>query len=80
MYSVSAIGSAIGPLIMRVMYHYTKDGQWMGPGSMFILAAGVNSIAVYCAYGLPVRYFFVSNSSRRWLHRRNLLTAGIPTV
>jgi hypothetical protein len=40
---------------MRWVYHYTKDGEWMGPGSMFIVAASLYVIAMYCAYLLPVR-------------------------
>ena len=55
LYSVTAVASAIGPIVLRFVYHYTKDGLWMGPGSMFLVAAGVNAIAVYCAYLLPVR-------------------------
>jgi MFS transporter, DHA1 family, tetracycline resistance protein len=58
LYSVSAVASAIGPIGMRFVYHYTKDGIWFGPGSMFIVAAIVNCFAVYCAYLLPVRYYF----------------------
>ena len=26
----------------------------LGPGSMFVVAAGIYGIAVYCAYALPV--------------------------
>lgn len=47
----------MGPTMMRWVYHYTKDGAWMGPGSMFLVAASLYTIAVYCSYLLPVRIF-----------------------
>ena len=55
LYSVSALASALGPYLMRGVYHYTKDGAFMGPGSMFIVGAGAYIIAIYCSYLLPVR-------------------------
>jgi MFS transporter, DHA1 family, tetracycline resistance protein len=57
LYSVSAIASAIGPMGMRFIYHYTKDGAWFGAGSMFIGASFVNWLAVYFSYLLPVCRF-----------------------
>jgi DHA1 family tetracycline resistance protein-like MFS transporter len=57
LYSLSALASALGPIALRCVYHYTKDGALFGPGSMFIFAAGLYLIAVYCAFSLPVRYF-----------------------
>lgn len=53
LYSLSAVASALGPVTLRSVYHYTKDGAFLGPGSMFIVAAGLYLIAVYCAYLLP---------------------------
>ena len=40
---------------MRTVYQYTKDGALYGPGTMFLFAAGLYCVAVYCAYLLPVR-------------------------
>ena len=40
---------------MRTVYQYTKDGALFGPGSMFLFAASLYCVAVYCAYLLPVR-------------------------
>jgi DHA1 family tetracycline resistance protein-like MFS transporter len=56
LYSLSALASALGPMTLRFVYHFTKDGAFVGPGSMFIFAAGLYVIASYCAYLLPVRY------------------------
>ena len=56
LYSLSALASALGPLLMRFVYHYTKDGALLGPGSMFVAASFLYLIAVYCAYELPVRW------------------------
>ena len=53
LYSLSALASALGPVTLRFVYHYTKDGAFLGPGSMFVVAAGLYLIAVYCAYLLP---------------------------
>jgi len=55
LYSLSALASAFGPMVMRFVYHYTKDGAFLGPGSMFIAASLLYLVAVYCAYMLPVR-------------------------
>ena len=55
LYSLSALASAFGPLAMRTVYQYTKGGALYGPGTMFLFAAGLYGIAVYCAYLLPVR-------------------------
>ena len=53
LYSLSALASALGPMTLRCVYHFTKDGVFLGPGSMFIFAAGLYAIASYCAYLLP---------------------------
>ncbi|GKY96168.1 hypothetical protein MPSEU_000576600 [Mayamaea pseudoterrestris] len=53
LYSLSALASALGPVTLRFVYHYTKDGAFLGPGSMFIVAAGLYLVAVYCAHLLP---------------------------
>jgi hypothetical protein len=41
-------------MLLRFIYHLTKDGAFLGPGSMFVVASGIYLIAVYCAYSLPV--------------------------
>lgn len=56
LFSLSALASALGPLLMRFVYHYTKDGALLGPGSMFVAASFLYLIAVYCAHELPVRW------------------------
>ena len=55
LYSLQAVASAAGPMALRTIYHFTKDGAFLGPGSMFIFAGCLYMIAVYCAYLLPVR-------------------------
>lgn len=54
LYSLSALASAVGPMMMRFVYHFTKDGALVGPGSMFLFAAGLYAVASYCGYLLPV--------------------------
>jgi hypothetical protein len=39
---------------MRWIYELTKDGDLMGPGTMFIFASAFYLVAVYFAYLLPV--------------------------
>jgi DHA1 family tetracycline resistance protein-like MFS transporter len=55
LYSLSALASASGPVVLRWVYQYTRDGAFLGPGSMFIAAAILDAMAVLCAYALPVR-------------------------
>jgi hypothetical protein len=38
---------------MRTIYKYTKDGAFLGPGSMFVVAGCIMLVAVACAYALP---------------------------
>jgi DHA1 family tetracycline resistance protein-like MFS transporter len=54
LYSLSALASAVGPLTLRLVYHYTKDGFLAGPGTMFLFAGVLYAVASYCAYLLPV--------------------------
>jgi MFS transporter, DHA1 family, tetracycline resistance protein len=63
LYSISAVASAIGPVGMRFIYHYTKDGAWFGPGSMFIGVSFVNWLAVYISYLLPVSVVLIWHRS-----------------
>jgi hypothetical protein len=61
--SLSALAAAVGPLAMRSVYQVTKnDSSYFGPGSMFLLAALMYLVAVYCAYLLPVRTNFENDS------------------
>jgi len=53
LYSVQALASSVGPSIFRVVYHYTKDGQLLGAGSMFLVATVFYVAASICAYFLP---------------------------
>jgi MFS transporter, DHA1 family, tetracycline resistance protein len=55
LYSLSALASASGPMVLRWVYQYTRDGAFAGPGSMFLVAAMLDAVAVLCAYALPVR-------------------------
>jgi hypothetical protein len=40
-------------MILRAVYHYTRDGAFLGPGSMFVVAALLYLVAVYCGLVLP---------------------------
>ena len=62
LYSLSALASAVGPMTLRLVYHYTKDGHSLliRPGSMFLFAGLLYAIASYCAYLLPVSIVLVS--------------------
>jgi Major Facilitator Superfamily len=53
LYSLQAIASGLGPMIMRAVYHFTKDGAFFGAGSMFVVAGGIMMIAVGLAHDLP---------------------------
>lgn len=53
LYSLSSLASAIGPMLLRYIYHETKDNALYGKGTMFIFGSGLYVIAVICAYMLP---------------------------
>jgi hypothetical protein len=53
LYSVQALASGTGPMAMRFVYHLTKDGAFLGPGSMFVFAGFLMLIAASCAFALP---------------------------
>ena len=57
LYSLSSLASALGPMTLRCVYHYTKDGAFAGPGSMFLFAGALYAVASYFAYLLPVSAF-----------------------
>jgi hypothetical protein len=40
-------------MILRAVYHFTRDGAFLGPGSMFVVAAMLYLVAVYCGMELP---------------------------
>jgi hypothetical protein len=39
LFALSALANAIGPLLLEVIYDHTKDGQGLGPGTMFVFAS-----------------------------------------
>lgn len=53
LYSLSSLASAVGPMLLRYIYHETKDNSMYGKGTMFIFGAGLYVIATFCAYMLP---------------------------
>ena len=53
LYSVKALASGTGPMAMRFVYHLTKDGAFIGPGSMFVFSSGLMLVAAGFAYALP---------------------------
>lgn len=53
LYSLSSLASAVGPMLLRWVYHVTKDNTVYGKGTMFIFGAGLYVVATICAYLLP---------------------------
>ena len=53
LYSVQALASGTGPMAMRFVYHWTKDGFLLGPGTMFVFASCLLLVASGCAFALP---------------------------
>jgi len=53
LYSLQALASGTGPMLLRLVYRQTKDNPYPGPGTMFIVAGGFYVIAVVCALALP---------------------------
>lgn len=51
LYSLQALAAGVGPMLLRGVYHYTKDTNF--PGSMFIFAGGLYLIASTFACALP---------------------------
>jgi MFS transporter, DHA1 family, tetracycline resistance protein len=71
--SLQSLAAAFGPMTLRCVYHFTKDGgdaggtttgdddddnafffrRVVGPGSMFLFAAGLYATAACCSYFLP---------------------------
>jgi len=65
LYSLSSLASAVGPVSLRVVYHFTKDGAFPGPGTMFIFAALLYLLATCFACALPKEQ---ANSAKRDLN------------
>lgn len=54
LFASNSIAYAIGPLLMEYVYSWTKDGHsWLGPGFMFIVAAGFYAIGTILVAMLP---------------------------
>ncbi|KAI2510119.1 major facilitator superfamily-like protein [Fragilaria crotonensis] len=64
LFSVQALAAGAGPMVLRAIYHYTKDET---PGAMFIAAAGLYLVAAGFGWALPPEK---ANSSAR-LSRRD---------
>jgi DHA1 family tetracycline resistance protein-like MFS transporter len=64
LFSVQALAAGAGPMVLRAIYHYTKDDT---PGAMFIAAAGLYLVAAGFGWALPPEK---ANSSAR-LSRRD---------
>ncbi len=52
LYSLQALASGIGPVLLKIVYSKTKDTV-LGPGAMFIFAAGLYLVDVCVACALP---------------------------
>lgn len=59
LFSVQALASGAGPMVLRAIYHYTKDRS---PGTMFTVAGGLYLVAAGFAWALPPEK---ANSSAR---------------
>jgi hypothetical protein len=53
LYSLSSLASALGPMMLRYVYHQTKDGSGFGKGTMFIFGSFLYLVATVCAWLLP---------------------------
>jgi DHA1 family tetracycline resistance protein-like MFS transporter len=53
LYSLSALASGLGPVLLRIVYSHTKSLPYPGPGSMFIFAAFLFLVATGFAFALP---------------------------
>ena len=52
LYSLQALASGVGPVVLRFVYSKTKDTDF-GPGAMFVFAGGLYLVAVGVACALP---------------------------
>eukprot|EP00567_Pseudictyota_dubia_P003789 CAMPEP_0197446878 /NCGR_PEP_ID=MMETSP1175-20131217/11697_1 /TAXON_ID=1003142 /ORGANISM="Triceratium dubium, Strain CCMP147" /LENGTH=542 /DNA_ID=CAMNT_0042978047 /DNA_START=56 /DNA_END=1684 /DNA_ORIENTATION=+ len=53
LYSLSSLASAVGPVSLRVVYHFTKDNPFPGPGTMFIFGGLLYLLGSFIACALP---------------------------
>lgn len=53
LYSLTSLASALGPMMLRYVYHQTKDGSGFGKGTMFIFGSFLYLVATACAWLLP---------------------------
>jgi MFS family permease len=60
LYSLQALAAGIGPLVLRMVYHYTKETY---PGSMFLVAAAMYLLAASFAWALPPKQANSTNAS-----------------
>mmetsp|Transcript_14737 Transcript_14737/g.23039 ORF Transcript_14737/g.23039 Transcript_14737/m.23039 type:complete len:642 (-) Transcript_14737:88-2013(-) len=63
LYSLQALASAVGPLLLRFVYSNTKDKPYPGPGCMFLFASLLYLVAVAVACALPKDQANSSSSS-----------------
>jgi len=52
-YSLTALSNAFGPTAMQLVFNQTKDGAFLGPGSMFVMASFLYLIGTIFSYFLP---------------------------
>lgn len=62
LYSLQALAAGVGPMLLRGVYHYTKDTDFPGPGAMFTFAGFLYIVAAGFAFALPKDK---ANSARR---------------
>lgn len=67
LYSLQALASALGPLLLRYVYNMTKDGGGYGRGTMFIFGAGLYLVAAMFAFALPEEE---ANSNHKMQHAK----------
>lgn len=73
LYSLTALASAIGPLMLRYIYSQTKDGGGFGKGTMFIFGSGLYLVATLCAWLLPEELANSHAKMRNSAKKRNSL-------
>lgn len=66
LFAVSSIGYALGPLSMEFVYTRTKDNPRLGPGFMFVYAAGLYAIGTVVVAFIPTK-----SASRGFGNRRS---------
>jgi len=77
LYSLSSLASAIGPMMLRYVYHQTKNGggfgrgKIYGRGTMFVFGAFLYLIATFCAWLLPEEQ--ANSNYKRDAKKRNSL-------